>query len=357
LSIFFLTCTTTQTAAYYSVYLQGYPGNLMLIELSDVTATTVSPLDLSNAANITPSSLAGKCGNPDVSPDGRTIVFGAINTATDSWDIYMGDLNLQSGSIDNLANIVETSLREEDPRFNYDGTAFVYKAGASWTNPVYYDINLYDIASDTISTLIECQPFCDEQCPNSCNHCELWGPVFHPCGAKVAFTARVCNSAVSDDEIYIYDMASDATTRITDNSLPDMYSHFLRDGNLLYSHNDGSRDDLCLYNGTSGVAVKYLDQTVSDDDPYAFKDDENLFLFIGLDDSVEGYELFLARRNGDELETFALTAETHVLGPVVFDPDTAATVPDFCDSINKSDGTASHSCVFFFCFVCFIMYY
>ena len=86
-------------------------------------------LDLNNAIDITPNSLQSICGNPDISPNGQHIVFGAITPITNSWDIYMGDLNIEQGSIDNLQIVVNTDLREEDLRYSYDGNSFMDKSG------------------------------------------------------------------------------------------------------------------------------------------------------------------------------------------------------------------------------------
>eukprot|EP01084_Bolivina_argentea_P168742 292562_1 len=159
LSCIFLTFID-RTVGYYTVWLEGYPGNLKLIELPDLTAVTIAQLDLTNVVDITPSGLEGRCGNPDVSSDGKKIVFGAITASTDSWDIYEGDLNIPTGSIDNLVNIIpDIALRDEDPRFSYDASTFIYKSGAGSN----YDIALYDMNTGDISTAASCS------CPSDCS--------------------------------------------------------------------------------------------------------------------------------------------------------------------------------------------
>eukprot|EP01083_Nonionella_stella_P311108 1108059_1 len=322
--------------AYHIVYLDYYGGHLKLIELpADLYALTVdnpNKLDLSTASDITPNGL--QCGNPDVSPDGTRIVFGAITVATDSWDIYIGDLNLIDKRIDNLELIIDSTLREEDPRFSYDGSSFVYKAGISWETPILYDIVKYDITTETSTTVVECPDNCNNVCESGCNHCELWGPAYHPCGDKISYTARVCENHVDYDEVYIYDMTTQQKTRVTTNTMPDMYSHWKRDGTLLFSRKTpDNSEDLYLYNPNYiGDAALYLSVSASDDDAYAFKQDNNLFLFIGLADSIEGYELFIAR-DGVAIQ---MTEGTRMLGPVVFSTNIAVTVPDYCTEDNPT---------------------
>eukprot|EP01084_Bolivina_argentea_P157012 273614_1 len=143
-----------ECSSYYVVYLEGYPGNLKLIELP---VDNPQILDVkNNAVDITPNSLINRCGNPDVSPDGTQIVFGAITASSNSWDIYIGDLNIQQGTIDNLQLLINTDFREEDPRYSYDGNSFVYKSGKSWITPIVYDILIYDLLTDLSTTLVEC---------------------------------------------------------------------------------------------------------------------------------------------------------------------------------------------------------
>ncbi len=92
-----------------------------------VITTEIQSVDnpqILNVQNNAVDILINRCGNPDVSPDGTQIVFGAITASSNSWDIYIGDLNIQHGRIDNLQLLIETEFREENPRYSYDGNSF-----------------------------------------------------------------------------------------------------------------------------------------------------------------------------------------------------------------------------------------
>eukprot|EP01084_Bolivina_argentea_P226250 382190_1 len=323
LSLLLLLLWSQCTNCYHLVYLAGYPGNIKLIELTNLTATTPQMLNLSNAIDLTPVSLIGQCGNPDISPDGTQIIFGAITPNVDSWDIYSADLDVEKGIISNLQIIVNTSMREEDPRYSYDGNSFVYKAGGGSV----YDIYIYDFKKGISNKLVECS--CHNICESNCNHCELWGPSYHPCGHIISYTARICENDPNYDEIWIFNQQTNSSEQITSDSVPDMFSHWKRDGNLLYSHNDGSTDHLYLYNTNNDKSVLFVNETRSDDDPYAFKQDNNMFVFIGLPYNGTQYQLYLYR-NGS---VFQLSSESSMLGPVVFSLEIKVTIPTYCNDL------------------------
>ena len=311
------------TIGYHLVYLSGYPGNIKLIPFTNLTESTPQMLNLSNSIDITPSFLIGQCGNPDVSPNGKQIIFGAITPIIDSWDIYSADLDVEQGTISNLQIIVNSSMREEDPRYSYDGNKFVYKAGGG----DFYDIYVYDFNTKISTKLIECS--CKNICESNCNHCELWGPSYHPCGHIVSYTARICENDPDYDEIWIYDQLTNTFQQITSDALPDMFSHWKRNGNLLYSHNDGSTDHLYLYDTANNKTILYVNETRSDDDPYAFKQDNNMFVFIGLGYNENKYQLYLWRNDS----VFQMSLPSDILGPVAFSLDTPVTIPSFCNQI------------------------
>ena len=112
-------------------------------------------------------------------------------------------------------------------------------------------------------------------------------------------------------------------------TLPDMFSHWKRNGNLLYSHNDGSTDHLYLYDANNNKSILFVNETRSDDDPYAFKQDNNMFVFIGLGDNENKYQLYLYKNDS----VFQMSLPSDILGPVAFSLDIPVTIPSFCDQI------------------------
>ncbi len=127
-------------------------------------------------------------------------------------------------------------------------------------------IKVYSLSQQTVVHTIGCSIAAGE-CPNGGTHCELWGPSFHPCGdevstasmsmalhetlfvcSQVSFTARKCTNHPDYDEIWTADLTDPpALTQVTNNNVPDFYSHFMRDGELFWSRKEGdpAKDNLC----------------------------------------------------------------------------------------------------------------
>lgn len=76
---------------------------------------------------------------PDVSPDGRLIVFGRLQTSQAKWDLWLMD-----GSRTGARQLTNTSsLYESDPRWSPDGTRIAFRrsaSGLSTSSIVVYDL-------------------------------------------------------------------------------------------------------------------------------------------------------------------------------------------------------------------------
>jgi hypothetical protein len=270
----------------YVLYLDRYvSGDFYLARLPDLVPDNPDPV---NPEIVTLKKFKGKLGNPDVSADGRTIVFGAL--VRNDWNIYTGDLDVVTREVTNINPLADRrGVREEDPRYSWDGQQVVYKCDG--------DICLFpEIAPNPVVS----------------SGCELWGPSFHPAGTRVSYTARC--GADQTDRIFIYDWGTGQTTAVPNlDGGPDRFSHFLGDGRLVYSHLDPQDGTASLWSYAGGNSSLLHDRTISDDDSYADKRDWEYLAFIGYQG---GYNLFIYR--GSRMDSVQLTQDRPVLGPVVF---------------------------------------
>eukprot|EP01084_Bolivina_argentea_P169265 293446_1 len=111
-----------------------------------------------------------------------------------------------------------------------------------------------------------------------------------------------------------------------------MYSHWKKDGTLLFSRKYNGKDNLYLYDLETMSTTLALDITNSDDDPYVFKQNNNLYIFIGLGDDVVGYELGLVK-NGNAI---VLTSESSILERVVFSGNIEVAITGYCTGSNPT---------------------
>ncbi len=276
-------------AGAYVLYLDEYiTGSYYLAALPDLQADQPAPI---SPRQVALKNFRGRLGNPDVSPDGRRIVFAGL--LRNDWGIYTGKLDVMRSQVTDIVALANRrGIREEDPRFSWDGQQVVYKCNGH--------ICLYP-----------------ERVPGPvvASACELWGPAFHPAGTRLAYTARC--GAPESDRIHVYDLATGQTQVVANaDGGPDRFAHFRGDGTLIYSHLDPAAGDASLWRYAGGQTALFHDRTVSDDDPYADKTDWEYLAFVGYE---EGYNLFIYRESrGDSVR---LSQGLPVLGPVIFHVD------------------------------------
>ncbi len=270
----------------YVIYLSEYlSGDFYLAALPDLS---VEAPGLVAPRLVSLERFRGKLANPDVSADGRRIVFAAV--VRNAWNIYVGALDAANARVTDIRLLVPgDGQRVEDARFSWDGEQVVYKCAN--------DICVHP-------------PIV----PNPLIHsaCELWAPVFHPGGTRIAYSKR-CEDSDSD-RIEVYDVATGVADSVPNaDGGPDRFPTFRGDGRLIYSHAAKGSGLASLWAYAAGGAQLFHDRTESDDDPYAHKLDWELLAFIGYD---QGYQLFVHRESrGDSVQ---LTSGVPVLGPVIF---------------------------------------
>ena len=228
-------------AGTYSIFIDQYGGNLYFGDI----------LSESGFINITPPGFAGTIGNPDISSDGKKIVFPA--NIGDNWDIYIADFDKNQKKISNLVPLIQNiNTADEDPRFSWDQKKIVYKERIGSTSTIKA-INI-----NTKSLLFTIQ--------NA--GCELWGPAWNPIGTNIVYTQR-CGDNEIFDEIYIYNTISRKKMRITKNTTPDRYPTFLANGSIIYTSTSQGGENLSMYKDQRITNLKKYTQ--SDADSYPIK--------------------------------------------------------------------------------------
>jgi hypothetical protein len=277
----------------YVLFLDEYlSGDFYVASLGDVDRSrprSVSPRQLRLPRSYSNLEL----GNGDVSYQGRRFVFGARNTTDFDWGIYEGRIDVGKRRIRNVHPLIQNAgVREEDPRYSWDGQQIVYKCNGN------------------ICIWPETRPN-----PVVASACELWAPAFDATGFVVSYVKR-CGPTTSD-RIFEFNLLTGQETEVPNvGGGPDRFAQFLDDGRIVYSHVDltSAPSNASLWVYDSGTVALLHDRTGSDDDPYPDKHDRNHIAFIGWEDG--GYHLFVYRRS--RANSVRLTRGIGVLGPVLF---------------------------------------
>lgn len=282
----------------YAVFLDSYPGgDFYLVELPDLDARNVRAAQPQRMALDLPRRELRRfqIGNGDIHTEGssRRMVFGGRIGNNGDWDIYVADVNVDKGLLENVSPLIANRrVREEDPRFSWDGRQIVYKCDGK--------ICLYPDASSPVI----------EQAG-----CELWAPSLDQSGFVVTYIER-CGDAESDRIVRQSLIDRNDTTFVPKGSDgPDRFPVFTVSGEIVYSHNDLATGtaDLWLYTHPGYIAPLHS-ETESDEDPYVYRDNGDYIGFVGW--QSDGYDLFVYSRTSRS--AVQVTSGTNVLGPILF---------------------------------------
>ena len=290
----------------YVLYFDHYLGTKFYLAklegLSDDQPPLINPVEL------TLRRFKGRLGNPDVSFDGKIIVFAAL--VRGDWNIYRGDLDVVNKAILNIVPLVnERGIREEDPRISWDATEVVYKCGD----------NICIVRLDSPEfRILEVN-----------DTCELYGPAFDYTGTMISYTERCADEEY--DRIVIHDTITHREIKLgSEGQGPDRFPHFLTDDRLLYSHIDSIEGTASLWqydlNNPDASPSLFHKKTISDDDSYAHKLDSEYLLFSGFDLKTDRYDLYVYREStGDSKK---LSNNQSIIGAVMFSSDGVAISSD-----------------------------
>ncbi len=282
----------------YALFFDYFMGNKFYLAKLEGLADDRPPLI--NPIEMNLQGFAGQLGNPDVSFDGKTVVFAAL--VEDDWNIYRGDLDVVNAAIKNIEPLADESfVREEDPRISWDGIEMVYKCGG--------DVCIADLDSPGSGVSVVSDP------------CELYGPAFDSTATIIAYTRR-CSSE-ENDRVVVRDIITGSEFELeNDGDGPDRFPHFLADGRLLYSHLDWT-DTASLWqydlNNPQTYPSLFHSRTVSDDDFYAHKQNAELMFFIGFNPDYDLYDLYMYHDLAGE--SIKLSEGQPMRGTVIFRRD------------------------------------
>ena len=161
-------------------------------ELFRLPARTTAPDGMESA--IQRLTVGGRAREPDVSPDGRSVVFAITHRGTGY--LKIGSLSPE-GSLENIRTLVPSSRFEQayTPRYSPDGRLVAYSA---WTQGGYRDIRLVDMRTGRVQSLMHDRAM-DMQ------------PTFSPDGRWLLYSSD--RSGIAN--IYAYDLTSHETFQVT----------------------------------------------------------------------------------------------------------------------------------------------
>ncbi|MCI2083098.1 MAG: hypothetical protein LKK19_04950 [Bacteroidales bacterium] len=239
--------------------------------------------------------------NGHFSPDGKYITFMGIGAATDSWDIFLYDLE-NGGQPVNLTP--SGDYRDEDPKFSFDGTKICFKRNghlaeitvATESIRILYDGNGYD-----------------------------WSmPYYSTDDSKLVFSG----SSSSDSYIACWDIAGSTMTKLYDR--PDVVEYYpvTIDGDSFYYTANVSSTDLHdqlykgFWDGAEAVELAFDDKDADYSDACPLSSGW-LILCSTRYDSKGGYDLYIANGSSGAIYPLSdydgsINTAKQELGPAYF---------------------------------------
>lgn len=278
-----------------SFYRQFFPEPLTgtILFVSNKTGNwDIYEMDLATKEMVDLTNNAADDMNPQVSPDGKTVVFYSNRTSTTSPQqgqptnqIYT--LDLQTRTLKQLTN---DNSGNYDPTFSPDGSSIIFK---STRDDGFGDI--FTMKSDgTEQTNLTKERKMTEE----------WDPVFSPNGGTIYFVSRLSGTHSTDE---LFRMNADGTNvvQLTSNSFPDWYPAVNpKSGILVFISklSAATSDDLFVSDGDGNNRNDITNLTGNDNDP-AWNLDGTKIIFIN--DHDGNYNLFIMNSDGSGLQRVA----------------------------------------------------
>jgi Tol biopolymer transport system component len=230
--------------------------------------------------------------NPQVSPDGKTMVFYSNRESLTTPQkgqptnqIYA--MNLETKVVTQLTN---DDSGNYDPTFSPDGNSILFK---STRDDGFGDIFIMN--SDGTN---------QRNVTKGRNTTEEWDPVFSPNGATIYFVSRLSESHASDE---LFTMNGDGTNivQLTQNTVADWYPAVNpKTGILLFISKlaASASDDLFISDTNGGNKTDITNLTGNDNDP-AWNLDGTKIIFIN--DHDGNYNMFIMDSDGSGLQRVA----------------------------------------------------
>lgn len=243
------------------------------------------------AENLTNNS--GDDMNPQVSPNGKTIVFYSNRDGNN--EIY--EMNLETRAVTQLTS---NSADNYDPSYSPDGEKVVFKSTVDDKNGDIFVMN----SDGTRKINLTPQRATTEE----------WDPTFSRDGKKIIFVVRV-NKDHRTDELYIMDADGGNPTKLTSNNFSDWYpSVSATDGSIVYisKANASAEDDIYsnFFDGTK--STRLTNRPGNDADPsWDFTGKKIVYI-----NDVDGnYDIYIMNSDGTARERLTET-ENDELSPI-----------------------------------------
>lgn len=267
-------------------------------------------------------SFSKLCGNFDISRDGSHIIFAYLNKKDDTWDIWLAGLDLANNQAINPRYILNSSSREEDPRFSFKGDKFVCKKDG---DICVYGINLANINTDNIKN--------SEQNITKHSSEEEWAPAFSYDDNFIVF-GRGTDKTNPKGDIVLYDLTAseeNATKVIKFSPANEWFPSFNINGDIIYVFKNeigNCNDDIYIIKkvdlDNSSYNSSHIDginecANISDADPLMVYGDNNYLGFVS-DRMIGRYGVWLYSFNEKMPHLVVSHSKNRLLGPVIYSP-------------------------------------
>lgn len=232
--------------------------------------------------------------NPQVSPDGRYMVFYSNRNGDN--DIFKLDLQTSE-----LTQLTTNSNDDYDPAFSPDGKQIVFKSTRS---DKLGDIFIMNADGTKSTNLTRARKLTEE-----------WDPVFSLDGSKIIFTVRKDDDHKTD-ELYVMDKDGSNVTPMTENKVADWYPVISpQDGAMLYiSTADKNTKEDIFRNNLDGVSpAKRLTTLPGNDADPSWDFTGNHIIFIN--DQDGDYDLYIMNGDGSDVQKVTDT-KSEELSPI-----------------------------------------
>jgi len=257
--------------------------------------------------------------NAHFSPDGKQITFMGINPSTDSWSIYLYELDSSQQPV----RLSTGTDRDEDPKFSPDGKRITFKRNDR--------VSEMDLATGNVTVLT----------PAGSSYSM---PYYSPDGAKL-----VCSkNAGQNSSICLLNMQTNTISVLYDKPNVQDYYPIGVDDNSFYYTTGYSTSNLSdqvyrgYWNGQPSVSLPFNNPNADYSDAYPI-DDQWLVLSSTRSDTRGSYDLYIA--NAVTGEMYSLTSYNNgintarsELGAVYYDPNSNTNLP-----LIKKNGLISYN--------------
>ncbi|RJR28291.1 hypothetical protein C4564_05695 [Candidatus Microgenomates bacterium] len=228
---------------------KNVPEEKHLVFVSNRTGNyDIYKMDLDTKQTVNLTNSPGDDMNPQVSPDGKHIIYYSNKDGADN-EIYK--VNLDSLETQRLTNNIS---EDYDPTFSPDGSMIAFKSDRDDGLGDIFIMNT-DGTKQINLTISKIET-------------EEWDPVFTNDGQNIIYVSRLGNSHFND-ELYSMGLNGDHVKRLTNNSVADWFPNINPvNGSILYTSSDtpDTKDDIFILDPEQNTSSKIVSLPGDDND-------------------------------------------------------------------------------------------